>query len=91
MSLTIDQDDWVVIKDGEGQRTLVTDDLDAVFLGTLMPHEAPAATARYATLKIETCRKGILRSIQMSTIGWIAMRTSDDTKQVLQEVYLVRS
>ena len=61
---------------GNDSDNIITDNLNAVFLGTLMSHETPAATARHATFEEETCRYRIFCLIEMRTVGRIAMGTS---------------
>ena len=83
--------DRLIGKDRERERTLVANHLNTVFLGTLMSHEAPTAARRNTTFEEETGRYRIFCIIKMRTVGRITMGTGDDSKEILQQVYLMRS
>ena len=56
-----------------------------------MSHEAPASAARNSTLKEEARRERIFSLIKMRSVGRIAVRTGNHTKQILEQIYLMRS
>ena len=62
-TLACNQDDRLIGEHGERKRTLVTDNLDAVFLGTLVAYEAPRATARQSVLEEEARADSVLSLI----------------------------
>ena len=57
------QDDRLIGEHGERKRTLITDNLNAVFLGTLVAYEAPRATARQSVLEEEARADSVLSLI----------------------------
>ena len=56
-----------------------------------MSHEAPASAARNSALKEEARRKCVFCLIKMRSVGRIAVRTGNHTKQILEQIYLMRS
>ena len=82
---------WLIVEHRETHFPLVADDLYAVFLCALMGGEAPAAATIEAALELEYCVDGVLNLIKVGAVATIAMGTGNDSEDVLEYIYLVRS
>ncbi len=81
----------LIVEHREAHLSFVAYNFYSVFLGTLMSHEAPAATPVKSTLKFKYGIDRVFHIIESSTIRAIAVSTGDNAEEVLEQVYLVWS